>query len=250
MKKIYSKNSFSPLFGFFVSFLAGSVVMGVVGLLVYRFVFQPKFTTLQHEYEQLYDQYMSYMPPINPTPMPARNIEQDKGTSMGSYAEQFNKTITGFDSSLFSGVTVSAETISYRKKTMQAKFYSSDGFGFNETIYDSPTDSNEIPSDFATFFGYENYALYGTPVLQHKQAWKESYTTKKGLVMYYRYEYTPKSIGVVLLSVYLSPSQTAIHKPILLEVWYSKFTPGLTNDEIIRAKSEVQKIADTIELYM
>ena len=84
-----------------------------------------------------------------------------------------------------------------------------------------------------------------------KKTWQDTYKTKNGIDMYYQYEYTPKTIGVILLDSYFDyfPGYE-YSKPAFIQIWYSINGTALSKNDsfVLEAKKELNKIADSFKL--
>lgn len=175
----------------------------------------------------------------------------DRAQLVNTSRQDFKRENFGVFSPLLEGKEVEIWNYKYKTKNIVQKRIEIDDYsGVEIWEYVSSYYSTEGPKDFAIFGGYENYAHQATPVNEIKENWEESYKTENGIEMFYGYEYTPKSIGVVTLSSYHDYFPNFREsKPSLVRIWYSKiggFPTSKNDSSVLEAKVELNKIADTL----
>ncbi|MFO0703497.1 MAG: hypothetical protein U0525_02115 [Patescibacteria group bacterium] len=182
-------------------------------------------------------------------------IKNDVGLLLDTNEEKFSKKLMELYSPFIENKMVEVTRFKYRDSTIIRKSVKiDDKSGIEIWQYDGMTNApmKGPPGQFVTFGGYENYLNHAKSVSDEIKEWTEPYQTKKGLKMYYEYEYSPKSIGVVSLNIYLPYLYYRVPKPAVLRVWTSNIggRPDTKNDVlIIKTKTALNKIADTIELF-
>lgn len=172
---------------------------------------------------------------------------------LGTKKQAYSRDEIGVYSSLFDGKQVEVWTYKYKTKNIiRKRIEINDYSGVEIWEYASVYYPTDGPKDFAIFGGYENYANKATLIEEIKKNWKKLYKTKKGIEMYYEYEYAPKSIGVIVLDSYHSYFPNFKYsKPTLIQIWYSKidgFPTSEDNPLVLKAKKELNKIADSIDI--
>lgn len=242
------KTGIPPYLLIIIGFISGAVLVGG-GIFVWQQkVLSDSAKKYQDEYIALYDEYQHYQPPVVITQAPtATGSALIAAKEVSHRFKDFNQNDFAVRSPLLEGKRVEETTYLYEGKTITAKYVTVDDYtGIAEWEYDSPTTTNEIPSDFVTIIGYENYGMYGTPVSDQLRG-TETYVTKSGMTLYYRYENAPKSIGSVQLVMYRKPTENSLQKPLVIYLWYSKLlASSKTDPQVLAAKLEVQKVAETI----
>lgn len=238
------------LIGLFIGVLIGG---GSVYVWQQR-VWQPTVASLKSEYAQLNESYLSYKPPSLPPPASESGIPTyGNGEQVRTSKEKFSENSLGFSYPSLSGTTLDVTVYSYKGKTItnlrSDEHVPENGAGIDVWRYDSAAGAKDIPDDFVTFYGYENYALFASPVSVTMEDSDDNYTTADGTVWKYQYEYAPKSIGVVSLTTYVQPQKNTTGKPLFIRVWYAT---GLghqkTDPEISAAKIKIAKFVDAVEL--
>lgn len=102
--------------------------------------------------------------------------------------------------------------------------------------------------------GYENYGLYTTSIEELEKGWKESYTNKNGIKMFYDYEYSPRSIGVVTLNIFKDSFPNYRYtKSAFLKISYAldgfNGVGDKNSSKVKAAKIELNKVLDTFSFY-
>lgn len=180
---------------------------------------------------------------------------EGRGVQLSQQFIDYDKYLLPIYSPLFEGKKVNTIKYSYKNKLITERSISlGDNSSVDEYVYENEYNSIDELQDFVIFSGYENYELRGTPVDQIRKNWKESYINKNNLTFFYEYSWTPKSIGVVSLSLYKKdfPDYRNL-KPTFITVSYSVIGgyPVTINDPlVIFAKKEAEKLADTISLVI
>lgn len=181
-------------------------------------------------------------------------ILEDRASVESEYTEPFSQEKTGIYSPLLEGKQASVTEYRYRRETIVERQVDLENGAIELWEYHGAYNSyeNKIPDNFAEFGGYENNALVAQKVSALLGRLKDKYSTKNKLAMFYDYHYTPKSIGAVSLNSYISFVPNIRESfPLLLKVWYNKvegFPDEKTDPAVIKAKQEVNKIADTIQI--
>lgn len=179
-----------------------------------------------------------------------KTIFQDRAVVEKTDKFVFSRDKMGFYSPLLESKEVEVITYKYKRQNITLKRIAiNDHSGIEVWTYDGR--GYDVPEEFAIFGGYENYLNNATLVEDIKEDWKESYTTTEGVKMFYSYETTPKTIGIVKLDsfhdFFLNFKES---RPTLMRIWNSKiefFDISKSNPGFIEVKRELNKIADTIE---
>lgn len=177
-------------------------------------------------------------------------VIDNRAQLLGTSKEVYKREKFAIYSPLLEGKEVEVWNYRYKTKNIVRKRIEIDDYsGIEIWEYASSYNSADGPKNFATFGGYENYLLRATLVDEIKENWEESYKTKNGVEMFYGYEYTPKSIGVVTLSSYHDYFPNFREsKPSLVQIWYSKidgFPTSKNDSSVLQAKLQLNKIVDT-----
>lgn len=165
----------------------------------------------------------------------------------------YEKGVMGVYSPLLEGKNVEVTTYKYKNATIVRKQIEIDNTS-RVTIWEYqtryPFPNGQIPDDFGIFDGYENYANYATSVNDLKRHWTEPYKTKSGIGMYYGYEYTPRTIGVITLSSYHNYFNYKNPQPSVLIISYTvdTFSASEADPKLFKEKEQLNKIANTFEL--
>lgn len=180
-------------------------------------------------------------------------VLNDQAQLLTTSRQIYNRDEIGIYSNLFEGKQVEISSYKYRTKNIIRKRIVIDDYsGVELWEYASEYPAGDELKDFAIFRGYENYANHAILVNDIVSGWADKYKTKLGVEMFYGHEYTPKSIGVVTLESYHRYLPNFVNsKPTFIKIWYSKMGgfPSTKEDPlVIKAKVELNKIADSIEL--
>ncbi len=246
------QSSFSfHIIDFIAGCLLGAVISGVCVYVWQQQVWRPTVENLKKEYAQLNDSYLSYSPPVYPVKPKESTKSADfgHGEQVRTETKKYSQDLYGFSSSLFSGLSADVTVYQYNKTLIteiRTDISPLGNYGVDIWRYDGMFSEKDIPSDFVTFYGYENYALFASPVTATMTSSEDTYTSSDGKIWIYNYEYTPKSIGVVSLITFVQASKNATHKPLFVRVWYS--LPGgfqKTAPEVTTGKKEAASIVDT-----
>lgn len=107
--------------------------------------------------------------------------------------------------------------------------------------------SSDPQENFATFDGYENYGVRPNYLTDIMAKWKDSYTNKNGIKMYWSYSGGPK--GDVVHAVYLEFYQryTPDGNPILVKLSVdNQYAIGTTDPVLNPVREKLKQLADTV----
>lgn len=179
--------------------------------------------------------------------------KDNRGVQIDTKKYKYDKNTIGVYSPLLEDKMVEIFTYKYKGATIIKKQIEIDNMS-RVTIWEYqtryPFTNGQIADDFGIFDGYENYANYVTSVNDLRRHWTEPYKTKNGIGMYYGYEYTPRTIGVISLSSYHNYFNYKNPQPSVLIISYNvdTFSASEADPKLFKAKEQLNKIANTFEL--
>jgi len=179
-------------------------------------------------------------------------VLNNQGQLLETIEKDFKKSDLSIYSPLLENKQLEISTYKYKTKNIVRKrIIINDHSGIDFWEYTSGYNTFDGPKNFVIFSGYENYTNAATVVDDIKKTWQDTYKTKNGIDMYYQYEYTPKTIGVILLDSYFDyfPGYE-YSKPAFIQIWYSINGTALSKNDsfVLEAKKELNKIADSFKL--
>ncbi len=238
---------------FLFGILLGALIGGGAVYIWQQRVWQPTVNALKKEYAALNESYLSYTPPTHPVPATESGVASyGNGEQVKTGNEEFSRKSVGFSLPALVGQTLDVTVFSFKGKTItnlrSDVLVSESEAGIDVWRYDNAAEAKDIPDDFVTFYGYENYALFASPVAVTMNDSDDTYTTADGTIWKYQYEYAPRSIGVVSLITYVQPQKNNSGKPLFIRVWQAVGLGHQKNDpEISKAKITLAKLVDAIE---